>query len=242
MTTTYLSGDEFVSMTRRRDYESIIELLWDHKDTILTQAHPYEFRNLATALLRAGRPNDAIELLEQLIAVTSPKRRGSGDYCDLGGAHWVTGDFEKAIEWWQQALGCNYGDGAKNMTPALLLFYAAVRSSDDALKRDAVSEIEGKLKTGWAKNWPAPLGRFLVGAEGNDHVKKALLSQHPLRQPDESCRFDFYQGVKHVEAGHEVAAKTCFQSAFERPEQKTISTEFVLARHELEETPTNDAR
>ncbi len=229
-------GDDYVSIMRRRDYESVIASRLSYREALLASPNPYEFRNLSVALLRAGQVTQAIEHFEQLIDVISPDMQNSVDFCELGAAHWLLGNVEKSVCLWKEALQCNYGDGAKNMTPALLLYYAGIRLSDGAVKQESASLIAQKLNTGWAKNWPAPLGRFLLNDSDEGVVTKELLKQHPLRQPDEFCRLDFYRGAKNVESDCEAVAKTCFRSAVDRLEQKTSTTEFVLARHELEET------
>jgi tetratricopeptide (TPR) repeat protein len=235
-----LPSDEYLAMMRNRNYESIIALRWDNKDALFNTPNSAEFRHLCDALLREGRFDDAIEHYQRLIDARRLDMRGGHDYGELAAAYWLQGDRENAIANLRQALECNYGDGAKNMTPALLLYYAAVRTADNDLKEEACKQIREKLDTGWARNWPAPLGRFLVGVADETHVEQELAREHPLRQPDERCRFDFYRGVQFLEAGDEATAKACFRAAVDVRDQKTWSTEFVLARHELGETPTGD--
>jgi hypothetical protein len=158
------------------------------------------------------------------------------DHNEIGAICWIKGELPEAISWWRKALKCKYGDSARNMTPALLLYFAAVRTGDEKLKKEAVAQIEKKLKTGWSQNWPAPLGRFLIGIEAEDHVEGYWKDYPQWDEPDERCRFDFYRGVRQLERGDDEAAMSCFRSAVDQPNQTAWPTEFVLARHELGES------
>ena len=238
-----ISGEEYLERMMRREYASIVDACWDNKNFPLIVNDPRDVRQLCDALVRAGRLADAIDLIEKVVDATPPDVRGGDDYCDLSAAYWLKarreeGGVESTIANLRRALRCNYGDGAKNMTPALLLYYVAVRTQDSVLKQEATDHIKAKLATGWAKNWPAPLGRFLIGVADDEHVREELSKMHPSRQPDECCRYDFYKGIKFLEARNEKAAHGCFRSAVDRTDQKTWTTEFVFARDELGETPS----
>lgn len=229
------SGDDYVKLMVNRDYESIIRPRIAQKNLLLAgHKAVVEFRHLSIALLRAGRVSEAIDHFERLIDATRPDMRNDFDFCELGAALWLAGSVGCALDSWNKALRCNYGDGAMNMTPAIILYFASVRLSDNKLMEAAIAAIERKLDSGWAKNWPAPLGRFLIDLADKPIVEAELLREHPLRQPDESCRLAFYEGVKSIECGDKAIAGSCFRSAVNKCGQRTWTTEFVLARHELE--------
>ncbi len=121
-------------------------------------------------------------------------------FFELGAAYWMQGNVVAGIANWRKALKCSYGDAAGNLVPAPLLYYAAVRLSDANLLAEAVRIIEKKLKSGWSKNWPAPIGRYLIGQVDEEVVKGADLDGCvEWTKPDEGCRWDFYRGVKHLE-------------------------------------------
>lgn len=224
---------DFMTLMRRRDYDQIIHLLWENRELLLQRSNPYEYRHLAIAMLRSGRIKDAIEHYQTLIEVIDPRRRNDSDYCELGAAQWIAGEREEGINSWKTALKCNYGDGAKNMTPALLLYYGGVRCEDEELRSYAENQINIKLNTGWAKNWPAPLGRFLIEQADDSQVYAAIEKEHPRRQPSEHCRFLFYQGTKSIQEGKLESSTERFRQAVGIEEQTTISTEFVLAKNEV---------
>jgi tetratricopeptide (TPR) repeat protein len=231
------TGEEFIEHMRCRDYRAIIRLRKEHEGELLIQPNPVEFRHLSIALLRSGYVADAIEHFQRLIEAI-PKRFSSAfDYCELGAGRWIQGNVEQALKCWEQALQCKYGDGANNITPAFLLFYGAVRLRDDTLRERVTSLISDKMSDGWSKNWPASLGRLIVNTMTEEEVELELRKQHPLRQADGYCRFEFYRGLKLIESGNENEAAACFRSAVDVPNQQTNSTEFVLALNELREIP-----
>lgn len=235
-----MSPEERMQAMIAREYQAIL----DNYDPYALEANAHRqcnrLRCYIEAVLRGGYVDRAIEMLQQLIDMQ--KRSGASDFCDLAAAYWLQSrrtrtNMEQVVANLRQAFECDYGDSAKNMTPALLLYYVAVRTQDQELKREAINQIDEKLATGWSRNWPAPLGRYLIGSEGVEHVEK-YLAEHPhWDSPDERCRFEFYRGVKLLESGDEPGAMKCFHAAVEIPDQKTNSTEFVLAREELGETP-----
>jgi hypothetical protein len=228
--------DQFVVNMRQRDYAKIVDE-WDaDADVPSPAARIVHLRNYALALLRVGDISRANATFEGIVA-SQKKWDVADDYINLGAIGWIKNAREFAVESWRRATVASYGDNANNIAPGLLLYYAGVRARDRAWLDEATKYIESKLKTGWSRNWPAPLGRYLVGNADEAHVLEELFNQPPQRQPDEFCRWDFYRGVKLSQQGDEDGFFACMRSAVDRPDQITWTAEFVLARHELGETP-----
>lgn len=228
-----MNGEDYLHYMRERNYPELIRRLTE--EGLEVEGSPrqteYTLRNLEQAHLRIGSLYEAIKCCEELIpTVQWPV---ADDYLELGAAYWIQGNLAECIANWRKALKCSYGDAAGNLVPALLLYYAAVRTNDSNLLTEAAKSIEKKLKTGWSRNWPAPIGRYLIGQVDETVVQADFDRCVDWTKPDEGCRWDFYRGVKHLERGEHNLFLACMQSAVDRPNQITWTTEFVLARHEL---------
>ena len=229
-----LSNRSF-ELIRQRDYEGALKL-W--RENTRWQDDKVYWGGYVSILICAGELEEARSAYSKALALQAFD--SANNYLNAGATEWVLGEAQTATEHWRRAMKCAYGDSAGNISPGLILYYAAIRSNDNKLLSLSRDHIESRLKTGWSRNWPAPLGRFLIGAADEEHVLKELAREHPQRQPDEFCRWDFYRGVKLLENDDENGFLSCMRSAVDRPDQITWTTEFVLARHELGETPRLD--
>lgn len=226
---------EIALMFQRREYETIMSVCKEFENSKLNHRGLCILRNSAQAALRAGNISDAIMRFEKLIAMTPERLRCAEDFCELGAARFIEGVAARGVEQLLRGLKCNYGDGAGNMTPALLLFYLAVRLSDTQLQQHAVKEIEARLSTGWARNWPAPLGRYLLAVTTFGETEAEIDLMHAARQPDQRCRLQFYGGVMSLDERRFGDAAMYWQAAVDVPKQRTTTTEYVFACHESNE-------
>ncbi|TWT47582.1 hypothetical protein [Botrimarina hoheduenensis] len=227
-----MTGGEIQEALRARRFTDIrIRLLAEGNTDRCGEEKRLELyrRALARVELRLGNARAAAALLTSL--VESNPLPGAGDYNERGACYWLMEDREAAIRDWREGLRCKYGDGAGNLSPALLLYYPAVALSDEALRQEAIEAIEQRLNTGWAKNWPAPLGRYLLDQADDAELAQEIAREHPISQPDERCRFEFYRAIKAFERGDEPLAIRRCQCAVAIEQQTTSSTEFVLADH-----------
>jgi tetratricopeptide (TPR) repeat protein len=230
-----MTGGECTLAMRDRDYSRVIDHLSNEgntDDTTEEKRRELTLRCLAKCLSRVGRYEESVRVATELIDRQKRDALGAGDLCERAAALWSLSKRDDAVSDWSRALCCKYGDGAGNILPALQFYYAAVSLDSDSLRAEASAQISKRLSTGWSKNWPAPLGRFVVDEKDQEYVGHEILDNHPSRQPDEWCRYEFYQGAKYLEKQDLVTARRHFEAAVQRPNQVTWSTEFVLAMHE----------
>jgi hypothetical protein len=225
-------GIQHVELLRQRRYTDAVASWGDNPISSTDERTVFPY---GADCLRAGLVERAKQAFERTIQLR--QWTTDVDHSELGAADWLLGNYAEAVAEWKTALKCQYGDAAGNLTPGLLLYYSGIRKDEGKILDAAVRHIEKKLKTGWSKNWPAPLGQYLIGVADEDHVLKELEREPEWTKPDELCRWDFYRGVKLLEQGDEAGFMACMRSAVDRPDQITWTTEFVLARHELGETP-----
>ncbi|TWT77304.1 hypothetical protein Pla123a_19620 [Posidoniimonas polymericola] len=229
-----MTSEEIADALVYRDYEQIVMRLTaegitdecgdDKKKELLN-------RSLGLAALRMGDLDSAHLAIEALLGDDSAP--SSRDYCELASLYWMQSKTDTATSTLQKALKCHYGDAAGNLIPALLCYYFALRLQDVELGNYAEETIRNKLRAGISKNWPGPIGCFLADKLDEGSVMERLEQLHPIRQPDERCRFDFYRGVKALERQDSVEASCLFAQAVGHLGQKTWTAEFNLAKHEL---------
>lgn len=232
-----MTGEECNVAMRNRDYSTAIYRLSSEGNTDDTSAekrHELTLRCLAQCLSRTRQYEESTRVFSELIEFNDRHTVVARDLCERAAALWSMSKRDDAVSDWRRALSCTYGDGAGNILPALQLYYAAVSLGSRFLLDDAITHINKSLSTGWSRNWPAPLGRFLIGVEVAEHAAVEILGEPPSRQPDEWCRYEFYLGAKCIERQDVAAARSHFEMAVQRPNQVTWSTEFVLAMHECD--------
>lgn len=230
-----MTSEECTELMRRRKYNDILRGLSTEgitDDCSSATKAEVTSRYSGLAALRLGLFQQADRDIRQTIEFS--QWPGAGDFIELGAVYWLQGKSALAVESWLAAEKCKYGDGAGNILPSLILYYAAVKLKDMELLARARTRIETRLDTGFAQNWPAPLGRFLLKRVDGARLRSDILELPKTRRADESCRADFYAAVLLIENSRETEAKERFASALAHTNQVTNTAEFVLSQREVD--------
>jgi hypothetical protein len=165
-------------------------------------------------------------------------RQSDYHYIRLGVCSWCKDERQLAVETWRQGLSCKYTDAAGGMEIPLLFVFAGIRLGNEPLIREGTLRISEKLEGRYAANWPAPIGRYLLGQASETEVVALIETFSPALQARRVPQFDFYRAVTVLQQG-------CSSEYWDRIRGLVnaiplrVSTEWLLARHELDEQRTN---
>jgi hypothetical protein len=215
----------------------------------------FALRGHAKALLLAGRPAEALQQFREVIETTEAKRRGAGDFIDLGTCHWYLNQPEPAIAAWRESLTAPYTDAAGGVVPPAVLLYAAARLGESGLEAEAVRLLRGHLKKhqrrvgrGQAKTarqahedfvhpglyaWPGALVPFLLGEIGTRELDQAAAnSPSNVLRARWQCQADFVAGVRALRESNQPVFRDRMAKSAASPHGE-LEHEFCLARWEV---------
>lgn len=151
-----------------------------------------------------------------------------------GVVNWLLDDYEQAVRLWRMGLDCSYRDAAGGMDLPLFLYFAAVRIPNIEDINSIKQLIRKRLKSPWAQNWPAPLGRFVIGKTTEKDLREDLsvLVDEPATL-EETARIDFYMGVAALKRGDKESYLEALRRCAEAQNLEELC-EFYLARWEFD--------
>ena len=158
--------------------------------------------NMAITYLCMGDFESARVIFDDLLKGESSEA-GSAAFAYAGLVRWLMGDVRDAINHWKGGLDCKYSDGAGGMELPLLLYYAGVRHPESYPLGNAKKLITQRLKSGWSRNWPGAIGRFLVGRIDEKQMRKLARFEIELVEIQQMTQADFYVGVECIRLGNQ---------------------------------------
>jgi hypothetical protein len=185
--------------------------------------------NLGIAHLCLKDPGMARTFFEQAVAEPLPD---TGTHALLGVASWILEDRQEAIRIWSKGLDCDYRDEAGGMELPLLLFYAGVREPTLFSIAQAQTLISDALKSRSAKNWPGPLGQFVLGRIDEKRARKAAEFDEPVVTAAQLNQVEFYVGVMAYMRGDQERFIEYVRRCA-RGRESELNSEWHLAQHEV---------
>lgn len=83
----------------------------------------------------------------------------------------------------------------------LLLYFAAVKTNNTLLKTEAVNHLKKVVKSSISKNWPGPLGAFILENVDENALLSCVSIQQSLRAK-QLCQANFYMAIRSLEKGN----------------------------------------
>ena len=120
-------------------------------------------------------------------------------------------------------------DEAENPHAFYTAFWRHIAARRDG-HEDAGSELAAWLEGRERKDWPAPLGRYLIGEIGEAALLEAATAEDPARQAERRVEAYFYIGEIALAAGDEGKARQSFDAALETGAESFV--EYLAARAE----------
>ena len=158
----------------------------------------FPLRNKVYALFHLGMYLEALKLLNKIIVLTNGQT--DSDYIFSGIAYWLLDNKKDAINTWQQGEKCIYTDAAGGVELQLFLYFAAVSINDEILKALTKKLLQKILKSKNAINFPAPLGRFILG-ELSESELLSFVVNIPILRERQLCQANFVIAIKKLEIG-----------------------------------------
>lgn len=186
-------------------------------------------RNKVLALLCLGEFEESLQTSQTIIDLT--KGTTDSDFIFQGVAHWLSGADGKAIVSWKNGLNCSYTDAAGGIEIPVLLYYAAARKGDATLADESLKLLSSKLDPA-IRQWPAPIGAYLLGQITKEDVATAI-SQNAVLKAKQQCQACFAFGVKELASRNKDSALSCFCEAAGLGPVTLARHEIYLARNEM---------
>jgi hypothetical protein len=190
----------------------------------------FPLRGKVTALLCLGRYCEAATLCEEIIGMSHYTI--SGDFISRGVSEWLDGREEAAIVAWRDGSRAQLDDAAGGVTIPLLLFFASIKRSDQALRKSSEAALRQRCKGRAIRNWPGPVARFITGDLDEAELIAAMSDPVALKER-QSCQAEFYIGIVRLalgdQRGHvEFLARSCAHHPV-----SLLECEYFLAHAEL---------
>jgi len=196
---------------------------------------------LGVAYLWRGHYKRAFEHFDD--AIKTSRTSKSVFFGMAGVAKWCVDDPKEAVGQWRAGLRAQYADGAGGIRLPMLLFTAAVVTPSAFSQAEAAFLLNEKVHDARARNWPGPLGKFLLGQIDQEGLLEHLTGVH---QNDTALRHwlsDFYKGVVGFSCGEvsvfNGAMRKAVEVAVNESNDQRFFTgciwheEFFIARHEV---------
>jgi hypothetical protein len=164
---------------------------------------------------------------------------------DMGGAaKWCMDKPSEAVQQWQMGLQCEFTDWAGGITPALLLYSAAVLREKRFSKSEVKRLLMERTANPRAHSWPGPLAQFVLGQIDEDRLRKEAVEKLEFGTIASQLRCDYYVGLVACARGDrgrflENARKVASLSAEDYDASPDLflarlwGVKFFLARHEV---------
>ena len=190
----------------------------------------FPLRNKVYALFHLGMYLEALKLLNKIIVLTNGQT--DSDYIFSGIAYWLLDNKKDAINTWQQGEKCIYTDAAGGVELQLFLYFAAVSINDEILKALTKKLLQKILKSKNAINFPAPLGRFILG-ELSESELLSFVVNIPILRERQLCQANFVIAIKKLEIGDQDGYKKKLNDSVSNGASSFLSKMYYLAKGEL---------
>jgi hypothetical protein len=187
-------------------------------------------RNKIFALLRLGRFAEAATLCDEIM--TRSPYTIQGDFAFRGVCDWARGRADDAVVAWQAAKRAQYVDAAGGLVPDLLLLFASIKRSDQALRASSEGSIMKRRKRTSMSNWPGPVGRFVIGELDEAGLLSAIAEPAVLRDR-QSCQGEFYIAVMRLKRGDTAGYMEYLSRSCSHGPVALLEAEFHLADAEI---------
>lgn len=115
----------------------------------------------------------------------------------------------------------------------MFLYFAAVKTGDDKLKSNAVKAIKKLLKSKRARNFPGPLGHYLID-DIKDNELLSCVDSVPILRERELCQAHFVLAIKRLEAGDTQGYFKKLRDSIGYGSSSYLAQMYYLAKGELE--------
>lgn len=167
--------------------------------------------------------------------------RGSSHSSSLAMVMWLRGSRDDAASLWRKTLGAieegviTHSDLAGGVGVAALLWFSSIHLKRAEDRRLAESFMRKKWATARGKEWPGPIGGFLLGQLSRQELSQAAKSQPEKLEARRQCQATFYAGTKSREAGDLRGEKSELEDSVKFGSVSLIEREYYLAKHELKD-------
>lgn len=175
--------------------------------------------------------------LEDFYGVIERRSRdmlADGDYLKVGTCQWCMGQPQKAISSWQVGLSAKYTDSAGGVVVPATLFFAAIRTHDAALLKEAKQLLQ-KANQRNLYGWPGLLVGFLLEKTAEAELYDELWR---IEGPSLYERFRgqaaFYVGLQSLKLGNRATYWENLETCATNP-KGLLEHEYYIARYELDE-------
>lgn len=194
-------------------------------DEYLETSSTLSLRNKIFALLITERFDDVIATCDYLI--NKELGESESDFKFKGIALWNQNKRQEAIDTWKSGINSKYTDAAGGVEVSLLLYFAAVKTNNTLLKTEAVKNLKEKFRSGKSKNWPGPLGAFIL-KNIDEKTLLTYISVQPSIRAKQLCQTNFYLAVRNLENGDIDRAKQLIKDVLQLGKSAMQKPEFYL--------------
>jgi len=187
-------------------------------------------RNKVFALLNLSRYADAVAVASQVIDSTDGE--SDSDFILMGVGQWLQGCRTEAMATWLKGCSAKFTDAAGGVEIPLLLGFAASRLADVELKAEANRLIMPICDSNRSRNWPGPLGLFVMGKINEEKLLDMVSVRHIIKEK-QLCQASFYIGLRAQDRGDEVKWHQSFTECIKWGRQVITKQEYYLAKGEL---------
>jgi hypothetical protein len=182
-------------------------------------------RNKIFALLITKRFDDVISTCDYLISKESGE--SESDFKFKGTALWNQNKWQEAIDTWKNGVNSKFTDAAGGVEVPLLLYFAAVKTNNALLKTQAVKSLKKIVKSSKSKNWPGPLGAFIL-ENIDENVLLSYVSTQPSLRAKQLCQANFYIAIRNLQNGNIDRAKQLIKDILQLGKPAMQKPEFYL--------------
>lgn len=190
----------------------------------------FPLRNKVYALFHLGKYEECVELTEQLIKLRNGET--SVDFLFCGIANWLLDRKRDAVLLWHRGEQSIYKDAAGGMDLEIVLYFSAIKISDNLLKAETIKKIKKLVKSKRAANWPGPLGNYLLGDIADD-ILLSYVSNIPVLKERHLCQAFFAMAIKCLEQADIEGYKRNLQNSISYGPSSYLEQMYYLAKGEL---------
>lgn len=188
-------------------------------------------RHKVWALFHLSNYNEALTLAEKVTQLRNGET--DDDFISSGIALWALNKREEAIIKWKQAEKAIYTDAAGGVELQIILYFAAIRTNNEALKQETIKKIKKLLKSKRAINWPAPLALYILGNLLEEQLRSYIV-EVPILKERQLCQSDFVVAIRELENNEMESYKSKLQEATSYGSSAYLEQMYYLAKGELE--------
>jgi tetratricopeptide (TPR) repeat protein len=209
-----------VELLESGDYQSAL----DSARREIAEGNTFEMGCLAFAHLSLGNYEDSRKIFDEFVEIPP---RNTGSYAACGVARWLLARYSEAVNVWLSGLDCQYADAAGGMELPLLLYFAAACQQRVYRIDDATRLLREKTASPRSKNWPGPVGQYLVGQIGEEQLRSMAAHPNALIGRPQEAQTEFYLGAYQALLGNRNAAEEHMRRCASMPKCTTVLERYV---------------